>query len=81
MSLQLLKKCDMVWFDVQIEQRVATMRGNFFVGVNLGNNVFMIGILSLIGIAHLPEKLSHLSHVDTLEMRPCLSTNIGPEVK
>ena len=77
----MLKKCDNIWFDIQIEQRVATLRGNFFVGVNLGNNVFMVGLLSLIGIAHLPEKLAHLSHADSLEMRPCLGTNIGPDVR
>lgn len=35
----------------------------------------------MIGIAHLPEKLAHLEHTDQLELRPCLSTNIGPEVK
>jgi hypothetical protein len=79
-SLQLLNKCDLIWFDVQIEERVATLRGNFFVGYNLGNNVYKIGILCLIGIAHLPEKLGGLSYTDQLELRPCLSTNIGPEV-
>ena len=57
------------------------MRGNFFVGVNLGNNVYMVGLLALIGIAHLPEKSGHLSHADSLELRPCLGTNIGAEVK
>lgn len=81
-SLQLLKQCDLVWFDLQIEQRVATLRGNFFVGYNLGqNNVYKIGILCLIGIAHLPTNLEHLRHSDQLELRPCLSTNIGEEVK
>ena len=63
-ALQLLPKCDNIWFDLQIEQRVATLRGNFFVGVNCGNNVYKIGYLCLIGIAHLPEKLASMQHTD-----------------
>ena len=59
-SLQLLKNTDYIWFDLQIEKRVATLRGNFFVGFNLGKNAFKLGFICLIGIAHLPEKLSHL---------------------
>jgi len=59
-----VNKLDVVWFDVQIEQRVATLRGNFFVGYNLGNNIFKIGFLCLIGIAHLPEKLEDLQYSD-----------------
>ena len=56
------------------------MRGNFFVGYNLGNNVYKIGILCLIGIAHLPEKLADLSFQEQLEIRPCLSTNISKDL-
>jgi hypothetical protein len=59
-GLQLLNKCDLIWFDLQIEQRVATLRANFFVGYNLGNNIYKIGILCLIGIAHLPDGLKNL---------------------
>ena len=76
----MLNKCDLIWFDVQIEERVATLRGNFFVGYNLGHNVYKIGILCLIGIAHLPESMNYLKHTDQLELRPCLSTDIGSEV-
>lgn len=36
--------------------------------------------MCLIGIAHLPETLGHLTHSDNLELRPCLYTNIGKEV-
>ena len=61
-SLQLVKSTEYIWFDVQIEQRVATMRANFFVGENLGNNVFRIGFMCLIGIAHLPERLKNVRY-------------------
>ena len=47
----------------------------------MGNNTFMIGLLALIGIAHLPDKLANLRHGDQMELRPCLGTNIGKEVK
>ena len=70
----------MIWFDLQIEQRVATLRCNVFVGENMGNNTYKIGLLCLIGIAHLPEHLEPLSHSDSIELRPTLVTDIGPEV-
>ena len=34
--LTLLKKYDLVWLDLQIEERVATLRINIFIGENLG---------------------------------------------
>lgn len=39
-----------------------------------------MGILCLIGIAHLPEHLETLSYSDSIELRPTIVTDIGPEV-
>ena len=52
---------------------------NIFIGENLGNNVFKIGILCLIGIAHLPEHLDYLNYKDTFEVKPYATTNIGKQ--
>jgi len=41
----------------------------------------MIGLLALIGIAHLPEKSQTIEYEDGLELRPSISTNICKEVK
>jgi len=60
---------------------VATLKANFFVGVNLGHNIFKVGFLCLIGIAHLPETLSKLKFYRSFEMRPCLSTNLAPSIQ
>lgn len=68
-----------MWFDIQIEQRVATLRINCFVGENLGNNVYKIGFLCLIGIAHLPEHLDYLEYKDNFEIKPTISNNIGKQ--
>ena len=56
-SLILLPKINLVWFDIQVESRVATLRANFFTGVNTGGSIYRLGFLCLIGIAHLPEPL------------------------
>ena len=39
-----------------------------------------MGILCLIGIAHLPEHLETLSYSDSIELRPTIISDIGPEV-
>lgn len=54
-SLILLNKINLIWFDVQVENRVATLRANFFTGVNTGSSIYRVGLICLIGIAHLPE--------------------------
>ena len=59
---------------------MATLRVNVFVGENLGNSTYRIGFLCLIGIAHLPESLEALKYSDSIELRPTLITDIGPEV-
>ena len=79
-SLQLLKKYELIWFDIQIENRVATLRTNIFIGENLGNNVFKIGILCLIGIAHLPEHLNWLTYKDQFSVNPGFQQGIGRDV-
>ena len=53
---------------------------NVFVGHNLGNNVFKIGFVCLVGVAHLPEHLGYLEYKDSFDIRPSLSTNIKKEV-
>ena len=52
-----MKKYDILWFDIQIEQRVATLKVNTFVGENLGSNIYKVGFLCLMGIAHLTEPM------------------------
>lgn len=79
-SLMLLKRADLCWFDILIDKRIATLRSNVFVGVNAGNKFFKVGFLCLIGIAHLPESLRDLSFHKRFELRPCLTTNIGPMI-
>ena len=60
---------------------MATLKSNFFVGYNLGYNTFKMGFLCLIGIAHLPESMNKLRFYKTFEIRPTLTTNIGPIVE
>ena len=73
----LLKKFDLIWFDIQIEQRVATLKANFFVGVNIGFNTYKMGFLCLIGIGHLPDSMNKLRFYESFDIRPCLSTDIS----
>lgn len=61
-SLMLLKRADLCWFDILIEKRIATLRANIFVGVNAGNKFFKVGFLCLIGIAHLPDHMRKLKY-------------------
>ena len=49
-------------------------------GENLGNSTYKLGFLCIIGIAHLPESLEDLKYSDSIEIRPTLITNIGPEI-
>mmetsp|Transcript_42333 Transcript_42333/g.31013 ORF Transcript_42333/g.31013 Transcript_42333/m.31013 type:complete len:139 (-) Transcript_42333:107-523(-) len=72
----LLPRYDLAWFDIQIEQRVATLKANIFVGVNLGQNLYKVGFMCLIGIAHLPEGMNKLRYYRTFEVRPTFSTNL-----
>ena len=67
---------NLCWFDIQIEDRIATLRANFFVGINAGGNVYKIGFLCLIGIAHLPENLAKLKFSKSFELRPCITTDL-----
>jgi hypothetical protein len=53
------------------------LKANFFVGVNMGHNIFKVGFLCLIGIAHLPDSMSKLRFYRSFELRPSISTNIG----
>lgn len=53
---------------------------NVFVGENLGNNVFRMGIMCLIGIAHLPEHLEYIEYKDSFDIKPGLKPNIGRQV-
>jgi len=76
-GLMMLPRQDLIWFDVQIEKRVATLKGNFFVGVNLGHSFYKLGFLCLIGIAHLPESQAGLCISKRVEFRPTYTTNIG----
>lgn len=75
-----LPRQDLVWFDIQIDQRVATLKGNFFSGYNLGQNYYKLGFLCLIGIAHLPDTLSSLRFYRIFELRPTLSTDLSEQV-
>ena len=79
-ALMFLPRQDLVWFDIQIDQRVATLKGNFFSGYNLGQNYYKLGFLCLIGIAHLPDTLSSLRYYRIFELRPTLSTDLSEQV-
>jgi hypothetical protein len=76
-GLIVLPRMALCWFDLQIEKRIATLRANFYEGINGGNHTFKIGFLCLIGIAHLPEKQASLKFRKQFELRPCTTTNIG----
>jgi hypothetical protein len=76
-GLMLLPRQDLIWFDVQIEKRIATLKANFFVGVNLGHSFYKLGFLCLIGIAHLPDSQAGLHFNKHFEFRPSYTTNIG----
>jgi hypothetical protein len=80
-SLMLLRRADLCWFDILIEKRIATLRSNFFVGVNAGNKFFKVGFLCLIGIAHLPEAKRDMAYHKSFELRPCTTTDIGAMVE
>ncbi len=71
-----LPRMNLVWFDIQIDQRIATLKGNFFVGMNLGHDYYKLGFICLIGIAHLTESLSTLRFNKMFELRPTLSTDL-----
>ena len=43
--------------------------------------MFKVGFLCLIGIAHLPEKLSKLRFYKQFELRPCITTDLGPMIE
>jgi hypothetical protein len=75
-----LPRQDLVWFDIQIDQRVATLKGNFFVGYNLGQNYYKLGFMCLIGIAHLPDTLAQLKFFRKFELRPTMSTDLSESV-
>lgn len=75
-SLTLLNKQDLCWFDIQIEKRIATLRANFFVGENGGNKIFKVGILCLIGIAHLTEQQRGMKYYKKFELRPQFTRNL-----
>lgn len=72
---------NLVWFDIQIENRVAVLRGNFFSGVNTGSSIYRMGFLCLIGIAHLPESQQHLKYYKTFELRPVFTMNLAPLIQ
>jgi hypothetical protein len=76
-----LNKINLIWFDVQVENRVATLRANFFTGVNTGSQIYRVGLICLIGIAHLPEALMHVKYFDSFELRPVFTTNIAQMVQ
>ena len=59
---------------------MATLKGNFFVGVNLGHSFYKLGFLCLIGIAHLPESQAGLHLSKRVEFRPTYTTNIGDQM-
>ncbi len=61
LSLVLLKKTSHCWFDCNIEKRIATLKLNIFLGTNLGQSTYQLGILCLNSIAHLPEDLEKLT--------------------
>jgi hypothetical protein len=80
-ALMFLPRMDLVWFDIQIDQRIATLKANFFVGHNLGRNHYKLGFICLIGIAHLTETLTTLRFNKMFELRPTTNTDLNPQVE
>ena len=80
-SLMLLDRQDLIWLDIQVERRVATLRVNIFVGENAGNRIFKVGVLCLIGIAHLTEANRDLKFNRRFEIRPFRELNLYPKVQ
>lgn len=80
-SLMLLDRQDLIWIDLQIERRVATLRVNIFVGENAGNRMFKVGALCLIGIAHLTEANRDLKFSRRFELRPFRKLNLTPAIQ
>ena len=76
----LLDRQDLIWLDIQFERRVATLRVNIFVGENAGNRIFKVGVLCLIGIAHLTETNRDLKFSRRFEIRPFRELNLNPKV-
>lgn len=76
----LLDRQDLIWIDIQVERRVATLRVNIFVGENAGNRLFKVGVLCLIGIAHLHETTRDLKYSKRFELRPFRQLDLGPSV-
>ncbi len=74
----LLHRQDLIWLDIQVERRVATLRVNIFVGENAGNRLFKVGVLCLIGIAHLTESNRDLKFSKRFEIRPFRNLDLGP---
>lgn len=75
-NLMLMNKYDIMWFEVTLEQRVAILKANFFVGENLGQAIYKVGFLCLMGIAHLTEEMGRYKLYRSFEVKPVLSTDI-----
>ena len=67
---------ELIWCDVQVEKRVATLRMNIFIGENAGSKIFKVGTLCLISIAHLSEKMRDLNYSKKFQYRPYKDTNL-----
>ena len=48
-------------------------------GEKIGNNTYKIGILCLIGIAHLPERLTNMNFRGQVEIKPYFDDKVGAE--
>lgn len=59
---------------------MATLRVNLFVGENAGNRLFKVGVLCLIGIAHLTEANRDLKFSKRFEVRPFRDLDLGARV-
>ena len=81
-SIMLLERQDLIWVDISIEKRVATLRTNIFIGENAGNRVFKIGTLCLIGIAHLTEFMKGVRFHHRFECRPFFNNlDLAPRIR
>ena len=60
---------------------MATLRVNLFVGENAGNRIFKVGVMCLIGIAHLQEGQRDAKFSRRFELRPFRKLDLGPSVE
>lgn len=80
-SLIFLKEYNLITFELTIENKLATLRANFFSGETVGNSVFKIGFLCAIGYAKLCDFFEGVSLKTDIKLRPTNNTDLSEEIE